>query len=117
MKLLLDEMMPRAIAEQLRIRGHNAELVVDWDPLRTKSDEIIWAAARAESRTIVTEDTDYRVFIVELALLGDPHPGIIFTSPRSLPRTDPGTVGRIVAALDELLTSGINLTNREYWLA
>jgi len=114
-RLLLDEMVPPAVAEQLRLRGHDVRTVVDMR-LSGAPDHVVWGAAREGDFVLVTEDTDFRDIMAEDLRLGRPHAGIIFTSGRRFPRGDHRTRGRLVSALDELLASGIDLTNREYWL-
>lgn len=116
MKLLLDEMMPLAIATELRRRGHEVEGVAERTSLRGASDRLVWSTALNENLVVVTEDTDYRALVIEAARAGRTHAGIVFTPVRSFPRGDGRTVGRLVTALDELLRSGIDLTDREYWL-
>ena len=47
---------------------------------------------------------------------GEPHAGIIFTSPRRFRRTRRG-IGPLVRALDALLTDGpADLTGQTWWL-
>jgi len=115
-KLVLDEMMPLAVAVELRRRGHDVEGVAERATLRGGSDPAVWASVIIEGSVLVTEDTDYRVFLRMTLPAGQTHPGIVFTSTRRFPRGDPRTVGRLVTALDELLASGVDLAGREYWL-
>ena len=58
MKLLLDEMYPATIAEQLRTRGHQAVSVQEPDYRRLEGapDEDAWACALADGRALVTEN-------------------------------------------------------------
>ena len=62
MKLLLDEMWPHDLADQLRRRGHYVVAVTERPHLRGQSDAFIFAAAQAEERVIVTENVDHRVW-------------------------------------------------------
>lgn len=49
-------------------------------------------------------------------LRGDPHAELIFTSPRRFPRTRRG-IGKLVRALDALLTDGPrDLIGQTWWL-
>ena len=116
MKLLLDEMWAPAIAEALRDRGHEVVAVAERGDLRGLSDEAIFDAAQAEGRVIVTENVvDYRPLATDAMRAGCPHPGLIFTSNRAYPRASRRTAGRLVAALDALLTSSIAIQH-EHWL-
>lgn len=117
MKLLLDEMYSPAIAGQLRRRGHDVESVVERSDLRTASDELVFAAGSREARVVVTENVgDYELEARTTSKRGGTHAGLIYTTNARFPRGDARTVGRLVTALDELLRSGIDLTDREYWL-
>jgi predicted nuclease of predicted toxin-antitoxin system len=115
--LLLDEMWPAAIAEQLRLRGYDVVAVSDRLDLRTRSDEVIFYAAQAEGRAVVTENVaDYRRLARQRCHLGQQHAGIILTSNRRFPRHDKRTIGRLVECLDGLLSTTLDATNRETWL-
>jgi predicted nuclease of predicted toxin-antitoxin system len=108
MKLLLDEMYPASIAEQLRARGHDVVSVHDPDyrALEGAPDEEIWAAAVAAGRALVSENVaDFRR--IEMAALSrSENPArLIFTTDRQFPRGDPRTLGRLVRALDALLAA------------
>jgi hypothetical protein len=114
-KLLLDEVYPPIVAEQLRTRGHDVLSVAE-GTLRTGEDAVVFAVAQHEQRVVVTEDTGFRRMADVLVASGRVHGGLVFTSNRALPRANPRTPGRLVTALDGLLTSGVDLTNREHWL-
>ena len=116
MRLLLDEMLSPSIATELRARGHDVVAVVERPDLRGQPDHVILAVADAEDRVVVTEDRDYRRLGVERALAGAPYPALILTDDRSWPRGNRRTVGRLVNALDDLLTSGVAIEG-EHWLA
>jgi hypothetical protein len=105
-RLLLDEMYPATIAEQLRSRGHDVATLHDSDfrQLEGAADADVFAAAVDERRVLVTENvSDFRRLEGEALARGDSTPGFVFTTNRQFPRGHPATVGRIVAALDELL--------------
>ena len=117
-KLLLDEMYSPRIAQQLRMRGHDVDAVAARENLRTRPDPVIFASAQVETRAVVTENIpDFRRWGRTRIQTSRSHAGLIFTQNARFPRGHPRTPGRLVTALDELLTSGIDLTNREYWLA
>jgi AbrB family looped-hinge helix DNA binding protein len=104
-RLLLDEMYAAAVAEQLRARGHDVVSVHDPDyrQLEGARDEV-FAAAVAERRALVTENVpDYRRLEADALAQGKPIPTLVFTTNKRFPSGDPGTIGRLVRALDALL--------------
>ena len=116
MKLLLDEMWPPAIAAALRERGHDVVAVAERSDLRGKLDEVIFAEALADARAIVTENVvDYRPLASAAIRAGRPSPTLIFTSNRTYPRAVRRTAGRLVVALDTLLSTRGSLEG-EHWL-
>jgi len=105
-KLLLDEMYPAVIAEQLRGRGHDAVSIHEsgYQRLEGVSDADVWAAALPEGRAIVTENVpDFRRLEAAALARGEPRPGLVFTTNRQFPRGHPATTGRLVVALAALL--------------
>ena len=116
MKLLLDEMWPPAVAEALRQRGHDVVAVVARRDLRSATDETVVEAARAEGRAIVTEDVKgFRTLATAAIHAGRDFPPLILTSNRRWPRANPGVMGRLVEALDALLTANDEIEG-EHWL-
>jgi predicted nuclease of predicted toxin-antitoxin system len=117
LKLLLDEMWSPHVAEQLRSRQHDVSAVAERADLRKQPDEVIVAAALREGRAIVTEDRrDYRM-LRRLAIdVGEEFPWLIFTDNATFPRGQPRTVGRVVVALDTLLSADPVLESGELWL-
>lgn len=106
MKLLLDEMYSPAVAEQLRARGHDVVSVHDpeYRSLEVAPDEEIFAAALAEERALMTENVpDFRRLEAAALARSESHATLVFTSNRQFPRGEPGTIGRLVEALDALL--------------
>lgn len=118
MKLLIDEMWDPEVAKQLRRRGYDVVGVTERRELRTMSDAQIFAAAQAERRIVVTENTRDFVHLVRRTLQGGgSHCGLILTSNRRFPRHRGDAVGRVVAALAVLLAEGRDLTNQEHRLS
>ena len=117
MKLLLDEIWAPAIAEALRDRGHEVVAVAERRDLRGMPDAAIFDAAHAEGRVIVTENVvDYRPLAADAMRAGRDSPALIYASNRAYPRANRRTAGRLVAALDALL-SARDAVASEHWLA
>jgi predicted nuclease of predicted toxin-antitoxin system len=104
LKLLLDEMYPYSIAEQLRGRGPDVVAVAERAGLRGASDRKVFAVALEEGRALVTDDMGFRSIDSEQRARGETHHGLIFTSSKRFPRGQPRTVGHLVRALDRLLS-------------
>jgi len=117
-KLLLDEMLRPAIAEQVRNRGHDVQAVAERSELRGRPDAVIFSTAHAEGLAFVTENVrDYRILAAQALQARRAHSGLIFTINRAFPRSDRRTVGRLVTALDKLLSEDREQENLEWWLA
>jgi predicted nuclease of predicted toxin-antitoxin system len=102
LKLLLDEMYPSLIAQELRARGHDVVSVHE-SPGSGAPDEQVFDHARSEGRAIVTENVrDYRPLAEILLAAGESHSGLVFTTSKRWPRSN---LGALIAALDQLLTS------------
>jgi len=104
LKLLIDEMYPPAVGEQLRRRGHDAEAVTARADLRALSDAELFALAQREQRAIVTENIDdFSAIADHRDRRGEAHHGLILVAPDEYRRGDRSTIGRMVGALHELL--------------
>lgn len=104
MRLLIDEMYPSAIAEQLRGRGHDASAVVERHELRASSDAALFALAQQERRAVVTENVGDFVVLASLAdQRAEPHHGLVLVDPVKYPQGNQRTIGRLVRTLDALL--------------
>jgi predicted nuclease of predicted toxin-antitoxin system len=118
LKLLLDEMWSGVIAEQLRNRGHDVVAVVERQDLVRQLDPVILLTALREERAIVTENgPDFRELVEQGFDRGQSHFGLICTNAKTLYSGDSRTIGRLVTALDALLTTNPDFTNREHWLS
>ena len=119
MRLLLDEHYAKAIAEQLRTRGHDVVAVTERTDLMGRTDSELFASMVAERRAIVTENWPH--FGQELQRAeasGTTHYGVLFTSPKQLPRTKK-TIGLYVHVLDDFLSrhpADDALVNSSRWL-
>ena len=119
MRLLLDEMYPPVIAEQLRRRGHDADAVAARAELRALSDADLFACAQQERRVVVTENIDdFSAIANGHDQRGQAHHGLVLVHPRSYPRGEERTIGRMVTALDELLDEYPegDATSLRHWL-
>lgn len=105
MRLLIDEMYPPAIAEQLRDRAHDVEAVTERAELRGLADIEIFAQAQREQRAVVTENiADFSVIVDGYDQRGQGHYGLTFVPADTHPRGNPRTVGRMVVELSQLLS-------------
>jgi predicted nuclease of predicted toxin-antitoxin system len=115
-RLLLDEHFSPEIARQLRSREHDVVAARERAELHGLSDRELLAVATAEQRVVVTENVaDFVELHRQSVLTGEPHVGIIFTSPRRYPRTR-RAIGKLVRALDALMTDGPDITGQTWWL-
>lgn len=119
MKLLLDEMFSKVVAEQLRARGHDVVAVTERDDLRGMPDEDVFAWAQEARRGLVTDNhRDFAPLSRRWLASGREHCGLILTSNRRFPRGQASTTGKLVTALDKLLLSVESEAElgRVYWL-
>jgi hypothetical protein len=104
LKLLIDEMYPPSIAEQLRDRRRDVYAVTERQELRALADSDIFALAQQEQRAVVTENiADFSVIAGGYDQRGQAHRGLVLVAPCSYPRGRRATIGRMVAELDRLL--------------
>ncbi|MGH6735278.1 MAG: DUF5615 family PIN-like protein [Methyloceanibacter sp.] len=59
MRFLVDAQLPPALARFLRVLGHEADHVIDFQ-LETASDGTVWDFAREHSAVLITKDEDFR---------------------------------------------------------
>ena len=103
--LLLDEMFPPAIADDLVARGIDCRAVVADVLLRALSDLEIFEIALLEGRVIVTNNVpDFESLRRAREAAGGEVPGIIYTSDVTFPRRK-AYVARLVAALETVAAS------------
>lgn len=116
MKLLLDQHYSPKIAEQLRRLGHDVTSVEEQPGLRGLRDREIWGLAISEQRALVTEDVvHFSPIVQESARAAERHFGVVFTSPRSMPRGR-RTIGLFVDRLDRFLETNDALADQVAWL-
>ena len=113
-RLLLDAMMPRAVAEGLR-PAVDVVLAADRRALRTGTDELLFAAALEEGLAVVTRDiVDFRELAERALRAGSICPAVILVTARRFPE-GAASVGPVVTALRRLCADGIE-AGRVYWL-
>jgi len=102
-KLCLDEHYSPDIAAALREGGHDVASVKERPELISLSDEELLSAMADERRALLTENVqDFAPLVTRRTAEATPHYGVIYTSPRSMPRSK-ATIGVYVRALGELL--------------
>jgi hypothetical protein len=103
-RLLVDEMYPPAVAEQLRRGGHDVSAVTERPELRALDDHEVFTVAQQEHRAVVTENVlDFIPLADRVDQRGGRHYGLVLVSLARYPRGRQHTVGRLVRALDSLL--------------
>ena len=111
MKLLLDEMYPRRLAEQLRADGHDVVAVVELPDLVGRPDAEVTRFARESDRVVVTEN------VVDYARLDvGEHAGLLLVNAMRWPRRPKGLPRlrrALRARLGDRTTTGVGLVE---WL-
>ncbi|TSD98097.1 hypothetical protein FOS14_13965 [Skermania sp. ID1734] len=107
MKLLLDEMNPRALAEALGQIGIDAVTVAD---LRISGapDSEVFAAARADKRAVLTENVaDFIRLAAELLTAGGHHSRLVIALSSRFSRR-PAGIGPLTTAVAALVAEDLN---------
>ncbi len=101
MKLLLDEMFPPRLAEELRNRGIDTAAAVEDPDLRGAPDAELLERAAADGRVLVTENIrDFAVLHSQWMARDRTHPGILLVSTRTYPYNQ-ARLGRLVSAIEQ----------------
>jgi hypothetical protein len=115
-KLLLDEMISAAVAEQLRVRERDVEAVSERRELRGLVDEDLFEYAQAAERSVVTYNRDdFLELDRRFRSQGRNHSGIVILNPRRFPQ-GPASIGPLVKSLDELIADGPRYQSFIHWL-
>jgi predicted nuclease of predicted toxin-antitoxin system len=105
-RLLLDEMLSPAIAEQLRAKGHDAQAVAADPGLMGLSDEELLIGAAEAGRSLVTANIkDFVPLDTRYRAAGRSHAGLILLSSKTFPQ-DRAFVAVVIGALSALLSAG-----------
>ena len=116
MRLLLDEMLSSAVAEQLRSRGFDVEAVEELPELPGSSDLDLFERAHREEQALVTYNRDdFLALDRRFRAEGRDHHGIVFLSHRRFPQGE-ATTGALVASLEALLHGGPPYPGFIHWL-
>ena len=98
-------MYPSQVAERLRESNHDALAVVERLDLRRQPDRQVFTAAQQERRAVVTENIrDFVPLAGEFDSRGEAHHGLVLVDPDKFHRGNRRTIGRMITALDRLLT-------------
>ena len=102
MRLLLDEMIPAAVARQLRSRGVDAISVSERPDLRSLSDPDLFERAQTESRAIVTYDSaGFLALAMQSQRESRTHHGVVLLNQRRFPQRS-SSVGALVKSIEAL---------------
>jgi hypothetical protein len=105
--LLLDEMFPAAMAEQLCAKGHDVRAVVANPAVVGLPDEAVLIGAAEAARALVTANIkDFMPIDARYRATGRTHAGLIMVSTKTFPQNR-GYVAAVTTALNSLLTSGL----------
>lgn len=116
--LLLDEMFSPRIAEQLRALGVDCVAVTEDALLSSQDDAVIFDAALAGGRVLVTNNVvDSERLRRQRSALDEPAPPLIYTSEAAFPRNRQ-FVGRLVVALEHAARNRlVRASGGVLWLA
>lgn len=119
MRLCLDEHYAARIATGLRALGHDVDCVKERRELIRLSDDQLLRLMTTERRALLTENVaDFAPLIHQIVAAGDSHYGIVYSSPRSMPRSR-NTIGVFVDALDAVMhrfPGDDDFVNKVEWL-
>lgn len=115
MRLLLDEMLPAVIAEQLRARGRDVVALTERSQLRAVSDAELFELVQREERAVVTYDSDFLALEQRYQAEGREHHGLVIVHRRRF-LMGPAGVGPLVTALDALVEHGAPYPGFVHWL-
>jgi nucleoside-diphosphate-sugar epimerase len=115
-KLLLDEMLPARIAEELRKRGYDVRAVDETASLRGLADPDLFEEAQRDGRAIVTYNReDFLALDREYRSAERDHHGIVILHPRRFPQ-GAQTTGPLLTALKRFAESEPLYPSFIHWL-
>jgi predicted nuclease of predicted toxin-antitoxin system len=102
-RLLLDEMIPAAVARQLRGRGLDAVSVSERSDLRSLSDPDLGERAQTESRAIVTYDcAGFLALAMRYQNASRTHQGVVLLNQRRFPQRSSPVGGTLAESIEAL---------------
>ena len=118
-KLLLDVHHSRLAAQRLRDKGYDVLAASDDPALSGLADDELLRAATHDGRVAVTENArDFDRIVRSWTPRGEPHGGVVFTSPRRFHRGSKAYPDNLVVALAALLDDPPDSTlDWIHWLA
>jgi hypothetical protein len=103
--LLLDEMFPRAMADQLNAKGHDVRAVVADPEFAGLPDEDVLIGAAEAGRVLVTANVkDFMPLDARYRASGRSHAGLVMVSSKTFPQSRTYVVA-VTSALDALLAA------------
>ena len=103
--LLLDEMFPAAMADQLSAKGHDVRAVAATPVFAGLPDEEILIGAAKAGRALVTANIkDFMPIDARYRATGRTHAGLIMVSTKTFPQNR-AYIAAVTTALNSLLTS------------
>jgi len=107
-RLLLDEMFPPRLAEELRNRAIDAIAAVEDPDLRAAPDSELLERAADDGRVLVTENIrDFAVLHSQWMATNRNHPGILLVSTKTYPYNQ-ARLGRLVSAIEQANKTQMN---------
>ena len=101
-RLLLDEMFPRAMADQLNAKGHDVRAVAaDPEFVGLPDEDILIGAAEAGRALVTANIKDFMPIDARLRAYGRSHAGLVMVSSKTFPQSR-GYVIAVTSALDAL---------------
>jgi hypothetical protein len=102
-RLLLDEMFPKAMADQLNAKGHDVRAVVaDVNFFGLPDEEILIGATEAGRALVTANIKDFMPIDARYRATSRAHAGLIMVSTKTFPQSR-GYVTAVASALDALL--------------
>lgn len=106
LRLLLDEMFPRSMADQLNAKGHDVRAVVADPEFTGLPDEDVLIGATEAGRALVTANIkDFMPIDARYRAASRSHAGLVMVSSKAFPQSR-GFVIAVTGALDALLAAG-----------
>jgi predicted nuclease of predicted toxin-antitoxin system len=100
MRLLLDEMLPPRLADELRTRGIDVMAISESVTLRGTQDPDVLEMAAREGQVLLTDNIkDFAALDAIWAARGRSHAGILYISTRTYPQNR-ARIGALVAVLE-----------------